>query len=96
LADATDVILAIGSVSLVAARRAAPTLPIVALDWKPTDRHRGGAKPEPSGRQCDGNFLDAPEIAGKWIQIIREIVPRARKVALLFDNASGPDTAQIR
>jgi putative tryptophan/tyrosine transport system substrate-binding protein len=32
-----------------------------------------------------GIFLDAPEIAGKWIQIIREVAPKTRSVALLFD-----------
>ena len=32
-----------------------------------------------------GIFLDAPEIAGKWIQIIREVLPGIKKVALLYD-----------
>jgi putative ABC transport system substrate-binding protein len=48
-----------------------------------------------------GIFLDAPEIAGKWIQIIREILPRIRKVALPYDThldqtqlKSGENTAR--
>lgn len=48
-----------------------------------------------------GIFLDAPEIAGKWIQIIREVLPQIKKVALLFDThldqtqlKSGEDTAR--
>lgn len=48
-----------------------------------------------------GIFLDAPEIAGKWIEIIREILPRIRKIALLYDThldqtqlKSGENTAR--
>ena len=87
LADTADVILAIGSISLVAARRAAPSLPIVALDLEADPIAIGAAQSlNRPGGNVTGIFLDAPEIAGKWIQIIREIVPRAQKVALLFDT----------
>ena len=48
-----------------------------------------------------GIFFDAPEIAGKWIQIIREMVPQTRMVALLYDThldqtqlKSGEETAR--
>jgi putative ABC transport system substrate-binding protein len=37
------------------------------------------------GGNVTGIFLDAPEIAGKWIQIIREVLPGIKKVALLYD-----------
>jgi hypothetical protein len=32
-----------------------------------------------------GVFFDAPEIAGKWIQIIRELVPQILRAGLLYD-----------
>jgi putative ABC transport system substrate-binding protein len=32
-----------------------------------------------------GIFLDAREIAAKWLQIVREVIPRTSKVALLHD-----------
>ncbi len=87
LAGTADVILAIASASLVAARRAAPTLPIVALDLEADPIAIGAAQSlNRPGGNVTGIFLDAPEIAGKWIQIIKEIVPRAQKVALLFDT----------
>jgi putative ABC transport system substrate-binding protein len=48
-----------------------------------------------------GIFFDAPEIAGKWIQIIREMLPQTKKVALLYDThldqtqvRSGEETAR--
>ena len=86
LAAVVDVMLAIGSVSLVAARQASKTLPIVALDLEADPIAIGAAQSlNRPGGNVTGVFLDAPEIAGKWIQIIREVVPRVQKVALLFD-----------
>ena len=87
LAATVDVILAFASVSLAAARQAAPNLPIVALDLEADPIAIGAAQSlNRPGGNVTGVFLDAPEIAGKWMQIIREIVPRAQKVALLFDS----------
>ena len=81
-----DVILAIASGSLVAARQASQTIPIVALDLEADPIEIGAAQSlNRPGRNITGIFLDAPEIAGKWIQIIREVIPRTRMVALLYD-----------
>jgi ABC-type uncharacterized transport system substrate-binding protein len=86
LVTAADVILAVGSVSLVAARQASQTIPIVALDLE-SDPIASGAVQSLNrpGGNVTGIFLDAPEIAGKWIQLIKEIVPRIKTVALLYD-----------
>ena len=86
LATAADVILAVGSVSLVAARQASQTIPIVALDLESDPIASGAAQSlNRPGGNVTGIFLDAPEIAGKWIQLINEIVPRIKTVALLYD-----------
>jgi len=86
LATAADVILAVGSVSLVAARQASQTIPIVALDLESDPIASGAAQSlNRPGGNVTGIFLDAPEIAGKWIQLIKEIVPRIKTVALLYD-----------
>jgi putative ABC transport system substrate-binding protein len=86
LATAADVVLAIGSVSLVAARQASQTIPIVALDLESDPIASGAAQSlNRPGGNVTGIFLDAPEIAGKWIQLIKEIVPRIKTVALLYD-----------
>jgi putative tryptophan/tyrosine transport system substrate-binding protein len=97
-----DIILAIGSVSLTAARRASKSLPIVAVDLESDPIASGTAQSlNRPGGNITGIFLDAPEIAGKWIQIIREILPQIHKVALLYDThldqtqlKSGEDTAR--
>lgn len=82
-----DVILAIASGSLVAARRASQTIPIVALDLEADPIAIGAAQSlNRPGGNVTGIFLDAPEIAGKWIQIIKEVAPATKSVALLYDT----------
>ncbi len=87
LAASADVILSFGSTSLVAARQASQTLPIVAIDLESDPVASGVAQSlNRPGGNVTGIFLDAPEIAGKWIQIIGEMRPGIRKVALLYDS----------
>jgi putative tryptophan/tyrosine transport system substrate-binding protein len=95
LAADVEVIMAIGSVSLVAARQASKTRPVVALDLESDPIASGVAQSlNRPGGNITGIFLDAPEIAGKWVQIIREVLPHIRKVALLFDTHL--DQTQVR
>jgi putative ABC transport system substrate-binding protein len=102
LAASMDVILAIASGSLVAARQASQTVPIVALDLESDPITTGAARSlNRPGGNVTGIFLDAPEIAGKWIQIMREVLPQIHKVALLYDAhldqtqlKSGENTAR--
>ena len=87
LAASMDVILAIASGSLVASRQASQTVPIVALDLESDPIATGAARSlNRPGGNVTGIFLDAPEIAGKWIQIMREVLPQIQKVALLYDT----------
>ncbi len=81
------VILAIRSGSLVAARQASQTIPIVALDLESDPVASGVAQSlSRPGGNVSGIFFDAPEIAGKWIQIMREVLPQISRVALLYDS----------
>jgi putative ABC transport system substrate-binding protein len=87
LVASVDIILAIASGSLVAAREASKTVPIVALDLESDPVANGAAQSlNRPGGNVTGIFFDAPEIAGKWIQIIRELIPQVRKVGLLYDT----------
>jgi putative ABC transport system substrate-binding protein len=71
----------------VAASRVSKKIPIVALDLEADPIAIGAAQSlNRPGGNVTGIFLDAPEIAGKWIQIIREAVPGTRAVALLYDS----------
>ena len=86
----------------VAARQASQTVPIVALDLESDPIATGAARSlNRPGGNVTGIFLDAPEIAGKWIQMIREVLPQIHKVTLLYDThldqtqlKSGENTAR--
>jgi putative ABC transport system substrate-binding protein len=81
-----DIILAIASGSLEAARQASQTIPIVALDLESDPLATGAVQSlNRPGGNVTGIFFDAPEIAGKWIQIMKEVLPQVSKVALLYD-----------
>jgi putative tryptophan/tyrosine transport system substrate-binding protein len=100
--SSVDVILAIASDSLAAARQASQTIPIVALDLESDPVASGVVQSlNRPGGNVTGIFFDAPEIAGKWIQIIKEVLPKAGRVALLYDShldqtqlKSGESTAR--
>jgi putative tryptophan/tyrosine transport system substrate-binding protein len=102
LAASVDLMLAVASDSLAAAREASKAIPIVALDLESDPIAIGAAQSlNRPGGNVTGIFFDAPEIAGKWIQIIRELKPQTATVALLFDAhldqtqlKSGEETAR--
>jgi putative tryptophan/tyrosine transport system substrate-binding protein len=87
LVSSVDVILAIASDSLAAVRQKSQTIPIVALDLESDPVASGVAQSlSRPGGNVTGIFFDAPEIAGKWIQIMREVLPHIGRVALLYDS----------
>ena len=90
-----DVIAAISPAAVVAAAKATRTIPIVAVDLE-TDPLAAGlvtslARP---GGNVTGLFLDFPELAGKWLELMREAVPSLSRVAVLWDPATG--SAQMK
>ena len=75
---------------MVAAAKATRTIPIVAVDLESDPLATGLvtslARP---GGNVTGLFLDFPELAGKWLELIREAVPGLTRVAVLWDPATG-------
>jgi putative tryptophan/tyrosine transport system substrate-binding protein len=85
-----SVFVAAGPANLRAAREATSTVPIVAYDFE-TDPVAAGyaaniARP---GGNVTGVFLDLPEFSGKWIELLRECMPRLSRVALVWDPSVG-------
>jgi putative ABC transport system substrate-binding protein len=82
-----------GPIHRVAARGASrdETIPIVANDLENDPVAMGyiASLARPGGN-LTGQFLDAPTICGKWLQLIGELVPNLRKVAVLWDSLTGP------
>jgi putative tryptophan/tyrosine transport system substrate-binding protein len=81
-----DVIYARGPAAVRAAQGATHAIPVVAIDLESDPVAagfvRGLARP---GGNITGVFLDLPELGGKQLQLLREIIPRLSRVAVLGD-----------
>jgi putative ABC transport system substrate-binding protein len=87
-----DAIVAIGPAAVRAAAGATASTPIVAVDLE-SDPVAAGfatslARP---GRNVTGVFLDFPELSGKWIQLLREMVPKLSRIAVVWDPSTPPN-----
>jgi putative ABC transport system substrate-binding protein len=47
--------------------------------------------PARPGGNLTGLFLDVPELSGKWIELLREMVPRLSRIAVVWDPATPPN-----
>src|SRR5437879_1347436 len=79
-----DVIYARGPAAVRAAKGATRTIPVVAIDLEsdPVAEGfvRGLAQP---GGNITGVFLDLPELGGKQLQLLKEIIPQLSRVSVL-------------
>ena len=87
-----DVLVVAGPQALRAARAATSVTPIVALDLE-TDPVRAGlfrswAKP---GGNITGLFQDQASLTGKWLELLREVTPHLKRVAIVWDPTSTSD-----
>ena len=79
-----------GPVCLRAARQATTTLPLVAYDFETDPVAEGYVQSIARvGGNVTGIFLDQPDFAGKWFELLRECIPRLASVAMLLDPGSG-------
>jgi putative ABC transport system substrate-binding protein len=85
-----SVIVATAPYGIRAVMKATSTIPIVGLDLESDPVASGWAKSlaRPGGN-LTGFFLDIPEFGGKQIELLRETVPTAADVAVLWDATIG-------
>ncbi|HUU73365.1 MAG TPA: ABC transporter substrate-binding protein [Burkholderiales bacterium] len=85
-----DVIFATSAPALRAAYAATHSIPIVAGDFTTDPVAEGyiqsSARP---GGNVTGIFLDAPEFAGKWFELLRAMIPDLSLVAVMWDPGAG-------
>jgi putative ABC transport system substrate-binding protein len=85
-----DIIFANSAPAARAAYAATRTIPIITSDYTNDPVAAGYAESYGRpGRNLTGVFLDAPEFAGKWLQLLQTIVPGLSRVAVLWDPAPG-------
>ncbi len=86
-----DVIVTVGPEStLKAASDATPTIPIVnvALNYDPVEKGYVTSLARP-GRNITGVFFRNPEVGPKQLEFLREAIPRANRVGVLWTGSSA-------
>jgi putative tryptophan/tyrosine transport system substrate-binding protein len=89
-----NVIFAPTPQSVATARNATTSIPVVALDLETDPLAKGYVKSlaRPGGNMT-GMFLDIPELSGKQVGLLKEIVPRLSRVAIF--GVPGLNAAQF-
>jgi putative ABC transport system substrate-binding protein len=85
------VLMAVGPPVVRAAFATIRDVPIVAHDLETDPVTAGYAKSyaKPGGN-LTGLFLDSPDLAGKWIELLKSLYPRLSRVVVLWDSTSSP------
>jgi putative ABC transport system substrate-binding protein len=89
-----NVIAALSPAPAAAARNATASIPIVALDLESDPLATGYVKSlaRPGGN-VTGMFLDLPELSGKQVGLLKEIIPRLSRIAIF--SIPGLNAAQF-
>jgi putative ABC transport system substrate-binding protein len=86
-----DVIFAHSASAVRAAYAATRTIPIVGNDFVTDPVAEGYAESyNRPGGNVTGVFLDAPEFAGKWFELLAAVVPGLSRAVTLWDPIGGP------
>jgi putative ABC transport system substrate-binding protein len=92
-----DVIVAVGpELALKAASEATHTIPIVsiALNYDPVEKGYVASLARP-GRNITGIFVRNPEVGPKQLELLRQTVPRANRVGVLWTDFSVDQIAPL-
>jgi ABC-type uncharacterized transport system substrate-binding protein len=85
-----DVLYATGPQAMRAAVGTSRRIPILGDDLEDDPVESGfAASIRKPGGNVTGLFLDLPDLTGKWLQFIREVVPATRRAAVLWDATTS-------
>src|SRR3990172_5364205 len=91
--DRVDIILAVATPAVRAAKSATQTIPIVmAAVVDPLQSGLVASLGRPGGNITGVTLFAGPEIAGKQLELLREAVPKLSRVAVLW-NPANPSNA---
>ena len=84
-----DVIVIPGPSAIDAAKSVTGTVPIVAIDFEsdPVAARYAASFAKPGGN-ITGVFLDHAELSGKWLDLLKEAVPKLGRVAVFWDTST--------
>ena len=84
-----DILVAVGAPAAKAAQQATRTIPIVALMGDPVETGLVASLAQPGGN-LTGVSGQTAEVSGKLLELLKEAVPQASRVAVLW-NAANPN-----
>jgi len=88
------IVTAGGTLAAIAAKRATTTIPIVFTSvGDPVEEGLVTSLARPGGN-ITGFSVAVPDLIGKWLELLREAVPGASRVALLLKPDAMPDNAR--
>ena len=84
-----DVIVTPGPLAIRAARAVTEVVPIVAIDFESDPVAAGfAASFARPGGNITGVFLDQASLSGKWLELLKETVPKLVRVAVVWDTST--------
>jgi len=90
LALPCDAIFAAGPYPIEALAKRTNEVPIVGIDFESDPVAAGWARSlSRPGGNVTGLFLDLPELGGKQIELLKEVVPNLSPLAILWDSSIG-------
>jgi putative tryptophan/tyrosine transport system substrate-binding protein len=95
IARSVEVLVPHGPAALRVARAATTRIPIVATDFE-TDPVAAGfaqslARP---GGNVTGAFVDQAELSGKWLELVKETIPRLVRITAIHDASTPEDQSR--
>jgi putative tryptophan/tyrosine transport system substrate-binding protein len=85
-----DVIVSAGGIESQSVAKATRTIPIVSVNGDPVGLGFAASIAHPGGNITGLSIQVSYGLAGKWLQLLREIAPNTRRIAVLAGGVSGP------
>lgn len=96
VAQKVDVIVVSGAIALLAAKKCTATTPIVFMAvGDPVGIGAVASLSRPEGNITGISFISS-ELAGKRVQLIRELIPAAKRIAVIWDSRNANARAESK
>ena len=96
VASRVDLILSPGTVLTGLLKKATATIPIVSITPDPVGSGFVASLARPGGNITGLSIAAGPEVAGKWVELLCEIVPGSSRIAFLWNPANSAGGAAMQ
>ncbi len=94
LAEKVDVLVTVGSFATLAAKRATSTVPIVFASGDPVKSGIVASLNRPGGNATGVSIL-ASDYSAKWLELMKEALPKLKRVAVLWNPENPSGTQEV-